>query len=93
LGKIPGNQEAGSVAMPDYRALVQYIVERLVTRSDEVDVRSSEEDGIIKITIRVASEDIGRIIGKKGATINAIRLVTKSSAVKSNDKVDVDIEE
>jgi predicted RNA-binding protein YlqC (UPF0109 family) len=79
--------------MPDYRALVQYIVERLVTRSDEVDVRSSEEDGIIKITIRVASEDIGRIIGKKGATINAIRLVTKSSAVKSNDKVDVDIEE
>lgn len=79
--------------MPDYRALVQYIVERLVTSPDAVDIRSSEEDGIIRITIKVAPEDIGRIIGKKGATINAIRLVTKSSAVKSNDKVDVDIEE
>ncbi len=79
--------------MPDYRALVQYIVERLVTRPDAVEVNSVEEDGIVKIAIRVAPEDIGRIIGKKGATINAIRLVTKSSAVKANDKVDVDIEE
>lgn len=79
--------------MPDYRALVQYIVERLVTRPDAVEVNSVEEDGTVKIAIRVAPEDIGRIIGKKGATINAIRLVTKSSAVKANDKVDVDIEE
>lgn len=79
--------------MPDYEALVRYIVERLVTKPDEVDIRSFEGDGTIKISIKVASEDIGRIIGKKGSTINAIRLIAKSSAVKSNDKVDVDIEE
>jgi predicted RNA-binding protein YlqC (UPF0109 family) len=79
--------------MPDYEALVRYIVERLVTKPDEVNVRSSMDDGTVRISIKVASEDIGRIIGKKGSTINAIRLVTKSSAVKSNDKVDVDIEE
>ena len=43
--------------------------------------------------IRVAHEDVGRIIGKRGATINAIRLLAKAAAVKAGEKVDVDIVE
>ncbi|MBQ7561351.1 MAG: KH domain-containing protein, partial [Synergistaceae bacterium] len=44
-----------------------------------------------KILIRVAHEDVGRVIGKRGATINAIRLLAKAAAVKAGERVDVDI--
>jgi predicted RNA-binding protein YlqC (UPF0109 family) len=50
-----------------------------------------EEHGEIKVMIRVAHDDIGRIIGKRGATINAIRLLAKACAVKVGEKVNVDI--
>jgi hypothetical protein len=80
--------------MPDYRELVEFIVRRLVTQPDEVQVsEQTDERGVAAITIRVAPEDVGRVIGKRGATINAIRLVAKASAVKVNDRVDVDIVE
>ena len=80
--------------MPDYRELVEYIVTRLVLQADQVSVSERTDDrGVTAITIRVAREDIGRVIGKKGATINAIRLVAKAAAVKVNDRVDVDISE
>ena len=80
--------------MPDYRELVEFIVKRLVLQPEHVDVSERTDDGgVTAITIRVAREDIGRVIGKKGATINAIRLVAKAAAVKVNDRVDVDISE
>ncbi|HOO87822.1 MAG TPA: KH domain-containing protein [Synergistales bacterium] len=80
--------------MPDYRELVEFIVRRLVTQPDEVQIsEQTDERGVTAITIRVAPEDVGRVIGKRGATINAIRLVAKASAVKVNDRVDVDIVE
>ncbi|MDD4365121.1 MAG: KH domain-containing protein [Synergistales bacterium] len=80
--------------MPDYRNLVAFLVEHLVTKPEEVTVTATEgEGGTISIRITVASEDVGRVIGKRGATINAIRLVTKAAAVKGGDHVDVDIDE
>ena len=80
--------------MPDYRELVEFIVRRIVTQPDEVQIsEQTDERGVTAITIRVAPEDVGRVIGKRGATINAIRLVAKASAVKVNDRVDVDIVE
>ena len=62
-------------------ALIEYYVE------------SGEEENSTKVMIRVAHEDVGRIIGKRGATINAIRLLAKAAAVKAGEKVDVDIVE
>ncbi len=80
--------------MPDYVDLVDLIVRRLVTKPDEVKVTEDRtESGAILITIRVAGDDIGRVIGKKGSTINAIRHVTKAASIKSGEKVDVDVEE
>ena len=77
--------------MVNYKELVEFIVKHLVTQPDAVSVESSEEDGGIKVLIRVAHEDVGRIIGKRGATINAIRLLAKAAAVKAGERVDVDI--
>ena len=77
--------------MVNYKELVEFIVKHLVTQPDSVGVEASEEDGGIKILIRVAHEDVGRIIGKRGATINAIRLLAKAAAVKAGERIDVDI--
>ena len=77
--------------MVKYKELVEFVVKHLVTQPDSVEVETSEEDGGSKILIRVAHEDVGRVIGKRGATINAIRLLAKAAAVKAGERVDVDI--
>jgi predicted RNA-binding protein YlqC (UPF0109 family) len=78
--------------MPDYGALVESIVRRLVRDPESVRVGSEAQgNGVFEVKIRVAPEDIGRVIGKRGATVNALRLLAKAAAVKSNEKVVVDI--
>ncbi|MDO5562324.1 MAG: KH domain-containing protein [Synergistaceae bacterium] len=80
--------------MPDYVDLVDLIVKRLVTKPEAVKVTEERSDsGVILISIRVDAEDIGRVIGKKGSTINSIRHVAKAASIKSGEKVDVDVEE
>ncbi len=80
--------------MPDYIELVDLIVRRLVTKPDEVRISENRSDsGAVLLSIKVAEEDIGRVIGKKGSTINAIRHVAKAASIKSGEKVDVDVEE
>ena len=79
--------------MANYQQLVKYIVDHLVTIPDQVEITTEVNDrGIVMVLIKVASEDVGRVIGKRGATINAIRLVAKAAAVKENERVEVDIE-
>jgi predicted RNA-binding protein YlqC (UPF0109 family) len=78
--------------MPDYGDIVEYIVKRLVNQPDKVSVTSERNDGgAVMVTISTASDDVGRVIGKRGTTINAIRLVAKAAAVKPGEKVDVDL--
>ena len=79
--------------MANYKELVEYIVKHLVTQPEVVNVESNDGEGGVKVMIRVAHEDVGRIIGKRGATINAIRLLAKAAAVKAGERVDVDIVE
>jgi len=79
--------------MANYKELVEFIVKYLVTQSEAVSVESNDGEGGVKVMIRVAHEDVGRIIGKRGATINAIRLLAKAAAVKAGERVDVDIVE
>lgn len=78
--------------MPDYGALVESIVRRLVNEPDQVRVTSERNNaGAVMITIATAPGDVGRVIGKRGTTIGAIRLVAKAAAVKPGEKVDVDL--
>ena len=80
--------------MANYVDLVDLIVRRLVTKPEADRVEEDRSDGgVILVTIRVDSEDVGRVIGKKGSTINAIRHVAKAASIKSGEKVDVDVKE
>ncbi|MDR1885642.1 MAG: KH domain-containing protein [Synergistaceae bacterium] len=78
--------------MPDYGKIVDYIVRRLVNHPEKVKITSEHSGaGAVMVTITTAPDDIGRVIGKRGATINAIRLVAKAASVKPGEKVDVDL--
>ena len=80
--------------MANYVDLVALVVRRIVTKPEAVRVEGDRcEGGVILGTIRVDSEDVGRVIGKKGSTINAIRHVAKAASIKSGEKVDVDVKE
>ena len=80
--------------MPDYAELVGTLIRRFVLNPEAVSITQTEDSsGGLLISIKTAKEDIGRVIGKRGSTINAIRLVTKAAAIKSKDRVDVDIDE
>ena len=78
--------------MPDYCGLVEFVAKALVTHPDDVSV-SLKDDGeeTSKVLISVCKEDIGRIIGKKGGTINSIRQLVRAAAVKPGDRVEVDV--
>jgi len=86
-------EKSGGAVMANYKELVEFVVKYLVTQPEVVNVESSDGENGVKVMIRVAHEDVGRIIGKRGATINAIRLLAKAAAVKAGERVDVDIVE
>ena len=77
----------------DYLALVKTIVLSLVTKPEAVEVTSNSEEGVLRLQIHVAEEDTGRVIGRKGATINAIRQIVRVSSAKGGDSVEVDVAE
>lgn len=78
----------------DYQALVKTIVLSLVTKPEAAEVTAEKDaEGVIRVLIHVTEEDTGRVIGRKGATINAIRQIARVSSVKSGDSVEVDVAE
>ena len=81
--------------MTNYAELVEFIAKSLVTKPEAVAIEESkdEETGVVRVLISVDTEDTGRIIGKKGATINSIRHIAKATAVKAGERVDVDVKE
>lgn len=71
--------------------LVEYIVKQLVNQKDQVNVTKVERDDATVIEVRVAQEDMGKIIGKQGKIAKAIRTVVKAASSKEEKRVIVDI--
>ena len=76
-----------------YKELLEYIVKNLVKNPDKVLVDAEEKEGKTVLTLKVASEDMGRIIGKEGRIIRAIREIINAYAMKESKKVVVSVEE
>ena len=64
------------------KALVEFIVKRLVDKPDEVIVSEIDGDTTIVIELKAAKDDIGKVIGKEGKTIKAIRLLLSAASAK-----------
>ena len=74
-------------------SLVEVIAKALVTKPDEVVVTEEKDGETIVIKLRVADDDIGKIIGKSGRIAKAIRTVVRAAAIKQNLRVSVEIVE
>jgi hypothetical protein len=72
--------------------LVEFLARALVDEPDAVTVESFEEDdGTLVYEVTVAEDDVGKIIGRSGRTVNALRAVVRAAAVRDGRRVLVDI--
>ncbi len=71
--------------------LVEVIARALVDHPDEVVVTETETDRSVVLELKVAPDDMGKVIGKQGRIARAIRTVVKSAAVREDKKIIVDI--
>jgi len=72
--------------------LLAYLARSLVDRPDEVSVDSfEEEDGTVVLELHVGEDDTGKVIGRGGRTVAALRTVVKAAAVRQGRRVLVDV--
>ena len=72
--------------------LVEYLARSLVDHPDEVSVESFEEDdGTLVLELSVADDEAGKVIGRGGRTVAALRTVVKAAAVRDGQRVLVDV--
>lgn len=64
------------------QAFLEYVVKGLVAQPDAVTITPVEKNGLIIYEVRVSPEDMGRIIGKQGVTINAIRSLLQAGSAR-----------
>lgn len=69
------------------KEILQTIVLNLVDNKDAVTINELDSEKIITYEVKVASDDMGKIIGKQGKTAQAIRTIAKSLAGKEHKKV------
>ncbi|CAN5227619.1 KH domain-containing protein [soil metagenome] len=73
-------------------SLLAYLARALVDEPGQVEVESfEEEDGTIILELSVAEEDAGKVIGRGGRTVSALRTLVKAASVKQNRRVLVDV--
>ncbi len=72
------------------RAVLDFLVRALVDDPDSVEVDAVEGRRGVSLRVSVAPGDMGRVIGKRGRTANAVRTVTRAAAVRDGVEVDVD---
>ena len=77
--------------MQGLKETVEYIVRELVDTPEEVNVTEIPGDEAITYEVRVAADDLGKVIGKQGRIANALRTIIKAVAMKNKQKVYVEI--
>ena len=78
--------------MESIKEFVEYIVRSLVSNHEHILVNVREEQGTVTVNVNVAEEDMGRIIGRKGRTVNSIRSLLRVLGSERGMRVELDIE-
>lgn len=73
------------------KELVEYLARALVSLPDAVEVKETQGDTASILELKVAKEDLGRIIGKQGRTAKSIRTIVNAAASRANRKVVLEI--
>jgi uncharacterized protein len=74
--------------------LLEYLARGLVDEPDAVRVeRTEREDGVVVLMLHVAPDDVGKVIGRQGRLVRALRTVVRAAAARSRERVAVEIAE
>ena len=73
--------------------LIESIAKQLVDDPSQVSVSEIEESGRVRIELKVAKEDMGRVIGKGGRVANSIRILLRVAAAREGKRATLDIVE
>lgn len=76
----------------DYKALVEFVARSIAERPDDVNVIAVERGhGTLALKIKMADEDMGRLIGKAGRNIEALRTLVRVASLRERKRVFVDM--
>jgi predicted RNA-binding protein YlqC (UPF0109 family) len=84
-----GNRIVGARA----RAVVEHVTRNVAEEPDAVDVEVHERGGEVQLLVHASQADMGRLIGKRGRVIQALRQVTRAAAASEGVKATVDVVE
>lgn len=77
----------------DLKELTEFLVKNLVLEPEMVSVKQLDDEDMITIIVMVSKDDMGRVIGKNGKIVSAIRTIVKASSYKNNlPKVNIEID-
>jgi len=71
--------------------LVAFLARRLVDDPEAVSVEEVEEDGALVLRLRVAAEDVGKVIGRQGRIARALRTIVRASSAREGRRVLLEI--
>lgn len=71
--------------------LLETIAKSLVDEPEQVNINQIEGESSVVLELRVARDDMGKVIGKQGRIAKSIRTIMKAAAVKENKRVNVEI--
>jgi len=77
--------------MDQLENLLLVLARSIVEEPEKVEVSGTETDSRVDLELRVAPEDMGKVIGRGGRTIRAIRTVVKAASVKLEKRVNVEV--
>jgi hypothetical protein len=87
--EIPVQEDTDSAS--GLKELVEVMVRALVDEKDQIDIREIKGSQSSCMEVRVAKSDLGKIIGKRGANVTAIRTILGASSAKFKKRVILDI--
>lgn len=73
------------------RALLELLIKSFVDQVEAVQVQEYADAGSFRYEVRVAPDDVGRLIGRQGRTIRAVRQLLKAAALREGVQVRVDV--
>ena len=86
-----GGPPAGGPAV-DYKALVEFVARSIAEKPEDVNVMAIERGhGTLALKIKMADEDMGRLIGKAGRNIEALRTLVRVASLRERKRVFVDM--
>jgi len=71
--------------------VIEHIIKSLVDDEDAVKLKVTEEEDKVNVEVQVADRDMGRVIGKEGATVSAIRTILKNCNSKDGKRYFIQI--